>query len=304
MEAEIVNPATELPPMAPAPPSVPPPGGPTRPSPMPGSCPTCTGGLPPGPPSYVYALGRIEARFPRLSVEKEFAQVLGRGETKGKTDTETFHAVLSKSENRYLARQLCWVMTIEGLETYILTTRASMDIDLLVDSLRASPDRMDVDVIIGVKGPVAPSDVCNGLMLPIVACDQIYSFDRDTLLKAIPRPKGTTDDEFGKTTRDVFEQILQAADNAGATDEHRALNYAAVRFPGFYSKTFEKFAAGFGLTAINVRPSRLATTRKIVDVVFSYTNRQTWVTEQWFARFDVTEEFPFLVSPLAQYFER
>jgi len=252
----------------------------------------------------VYALGRIEARFPRLSVEKEFAQVLGRGETKGKTDTETFHAVLSKSENRYLARQLCWVMTIEGLETYILTTRASMDIDLLVDSLRASPDRMDVDVIIGVKGPVAPSDVCNGLMLPIVACDQIYSFDRDTLLKAIPRPKGTTDDEFGKTTRDVFEQILQAADNAGATDEHRALNYAAVRFPGFYSKTFEKFAAGFGLTAINVRPSRLATTRKIVDVVFSYTNRQTWVTEQWFARFDVTEEFPFLVSPLAQYFER
>ena len=41
-----------------------------------------------------------------------------------------------------------------------------------------------------------------------------------------------------------------------------------------------------------------------MDAVFSYTNRQTWATEQWFARIDVTEEFPFLVSPLAQYFER
>lgn len=299
METETVNSATDLPPMAPAPP-----GGATRPSPMPGSCPSCAGGLPEGPPSYVYALGRIEARFPRLSVEKEFAQVVGRGATKGKTDTEIFHAVLSKPENRYLARQLCWVMTIERLETYVLTTRASTDIDLLVDSLRASPDRMDVDVIIGVKGPVSPSDVCNGLMLPIVGCDQIYSFDRDTLLKAIPRPKGASDEDFGKVTRDVFEHILQTADNAGATDEHRALNYAAVRFPGFYSKTHEMFEAGFSLTAINVRPSRLATARKILDVVFAYTNRQTSVTEQWFARFDLTEEFPFLVSPLARYFER
>ena len=304
METETVNSSTELPPMSPAPPSVPPPGAQTRPSPMPGSCPTCAGGLPAGPPSYVYALGRIEARFPRLSVEKEFAQVVGRANTRGKTDTETFHSVLSKPENRYLARQVCWVMTIEGLETYILTTRAITDIDLLVESLRASPDRMDVDVVIGVKGPIAPSDFCNGLLLPIVGCDQIYSFDRDTLLKAIPRPKGATDEEFGKATREVFEQILQIADNAGAIDDHRALNYAAVRFPGFYSKTFEKFSNGFSLTAIDVRPSRLATARKIVDVVFSYTNRQTWVTEQWFARFDVTEEFPFLVSPLALYFER
>jgi len=34
-------------------------------------------------PSYVYAIGRIEPRFPRLSVEKELAQVTGRTETAG-----------------------------------------------------------------------------------------------------------------------------------------------------------------------------------------------------------------------------
>jgi hypothetical protein len=69
--------------------------------------------------AYVYALGRIEPRFPRLSVEKEYAQATGRAETAGLTDRQALQAVLSKPENRYLARQLCYVLTIEGLDTYI-----------------------------------------------------------------------------------------------------------------------------------------------------------------------------------------
>ena len=47
-------------------------------------CPTCASGAGSMPVSYVYAIGRIEARFPRLSVEKEFAQATGRAETAGK----------------------------------------------------------------------------------------------------------------------------------------------------------------------------------------------------------------------------
>src|SRR5713101_1473247 len=85
-------------------------------------CPTC--GTPGGvtvPPSYVYALGGIHPRFPRLSVEKEFAQAGGRAETANLTDRQTLRKVLE--ENRYLVRQLCWVMTIGGLETYILVPR-------------------------------------------------------------------------------------------------------------------------------------------------------------------------------------
>jgi hypothetical protein len=73
--------------------------------------------------SYVYALGQIEAHFPRLSVEKEVAQATGRAETAGKTDLQAFHQVLSARENRYLARQLCWILTIQALETYILQPR-------------------------------------------------------------------------------------------------------------------------------------------------------------------------------------
>ena len=41
--------------------------------------------------------------------------------------------------------------------------------------------------------------------------------------------------------------------------------------------------------------SRFSRTRKVVDVVFSYTNRNTDVVEKFFTRADVTEEFSFLV---------
>ena len=90
-------------------------------------------------PSYVYALGRVEARFPRLAVEKEFAQATGRADTARLTDRQALHAVLSQRQNRYLLHQLCWVLTIEGLETYILVPRNPADFDLLVEALRPAP---------------------------------------------------------------------------------------------------------------------------------------------------------------------
>ena len=102
-------------------------------------CPTCEGAAASTLVSYVYAIGRIEARFPRLSVEKEFAQATGRTETAGQTDLQAFYNVLSKPENRYLSRQMCWVLTIQGLETYILQPRDARDLDQLVETIRPQP---------------------------------------------------------------------------------------------------------------------------------------------------------------------
>ena len=277
----------------------------------PQACPTCgtaqaeNGGvLEPNPPPWVYAIGRIEPRFPRLSVEKEFAQATGRSDTKGLTDRQTLQSVLSKPENRYLARQLCWVMTIEGLETYILLPRDPADISLLVDALRANPTPTDLDVVVGAKGPIAPPEMCNGLMVPILAFDQIYSFDREALIKAIPRPEKAPQKEFAAAAGELFDRIMQMTDNAGATDEHRALNYVAVRYQAIYANAADAFARNESLTAVDVAPSPLSGTRKVVEVIFSYTNRNTDVVEKFFMRVDVTEEFPFLVTKLSPYYDR
>ena len=269
-------------------------------------CPTCGAGAGPngGDPSYVYALGRIEARFPSPAVEKEFAQATGRTKTTKQTDREAFHAVLSQRENRYLARQLCWVLTIQGLETYLLQPRDPADIDLLLGAVRPAPSLLNIDVVIGLLGPTAPPEMCNGLMVPIVAFDQIYSFDRGTLIDAIPRPEKTPAKEFKAAADELFDRVMQLTDNAGATDDHRALNYLAMRYPAIYTTVAEAYARNASLTGVEVHPSALSGTRKIVEVIFTFTNRNTDFTEKSFVRCDMTEEFPFLVTKMAPYYDR
>jgi len=174
----------------------------------------------------------------------------------------------------------------------------------LVESIRPRPSPADIDVIIGTRGPIAPPEFCNGLMVPIVAFDQIYSFDRDALIKAIPRPENMAEERYDAAAAEVFDRILQMTDNAGATEDHRALNYLAMRYPSIYAKAAEQFARDFSLTGVEVRPSPLSGTRRIVEVIFAYTNRGTDFTEKFAVRVDVTEEFPFLVTKLSPYYDR
>ena len=266
-------------------------------------CPTCTDGAT-STVSHVYALGQIEARFPRLAVEKEFAQIAGRSETAGSTDQQVLNKILARPENRYLARQMCWVLTIQGLETYLFQPRDSLDFERLIEAVRPRPKADDIDVIIGTRGPIAPPEMCNGLIAPIVVFDQIYSFDRTALIKAIPKPKKAADDQFEPAAEELFNRILVMTDNAGATDEHRALNYLAMRYPAIYAKAADAFAKDFALTRVEVSPSPMSSARTVMDVIFTYTNRDTDFAEKSFIRCDVTEEFPFLVTKLSPYYDR
>jgi hypothetical protein len=254
--------------------------------------------------SFIYAVGRIEPTFPSRGSENEYLQAVGRIETKGQTDFGAMRTALSKRENRYLVRQLCWVLRIEGLETYILTPRDPGDFEMLVDALRVPPRGTDIDLVVGMRGPLATAEMCNGLVVPIVLFDQIYSFDIDSLTKAIPRPEKADAKKFSAVAEELFNRMVQIADNVGATDEHRALNYLSVRYDSIYADAAEMHERDFSLSAVEVRLSRLSGTRKVVDVIFAYRNRNTDFIEKHFVRVDVTEEFPYLVNKLSPYYER
>jgi cyclic patellamide precursor peptide PatG len=261
------------------------------------------------PRQYIYAIGKIVYRFPNKSVEMELVQAIGRipeGETKSLTNLEVAHEVFTDPNNRYLARQICYILNIEGLETYILVPGDPLDIDRFAQALRPAPDVGDIDVIIGRRGPMASPEMCNGLVVPVVIVDQIYSFDRATLMKAIPKrkEKSANEDQFRKTADAVFSHLIQIADNAGAIDEHRALNYLAVRYDEIYHRTQLLQDENYSFIGIEVRPSLLSGTQKIVDVIFSYENRANRALQKWFCRVDVTNEWPYLVSPIREYFER
>ncbi|MGW1838595.1 cyanobactin maturation protease PatG family protein [Streptomyces sp. NPDC002067] len=291
-------------PAPPAPPAAPPPAA-TPPAPAEAAPPADAAPADkPPPPTFVYAVGQVEPRFGSVALEKEFAQAVGRTETAGQTDREALRSVLAERSARYLARQMCWVFTIEGFETYLLAPRDPADYDLLIDAVRPEADTHDVDVVIGLRGPTAPPEACNGLLLPIVAFDQLYSFDREELIKEIPRPKKQPEDKFRATAVELFDRIGQVADNAGATDEHRALNYLAVRYDAIYARAAEAHADEASLSGVEVRPSRLSGARTIMDVIFSFTHRRTDTTEKSFVRVDVTEEFPFLVTKLSPFYDR
>ena len=140
-------------------------------------------------------------------------------------------------------------------------------------------------------------------MVPIVAFDQLYSFERGALIKAIPRPEKIAARQFETVAMELFDRILQMTDNAGATDEHRALNYLVVRYPAIYALVAERYADDHALTGVEVRPSPLSGVRKIVEVIFAFTNRNTDVTQKYAVRVDVTGEFPFLVTKLSPYYD-
>jgi hypothetical protein len=76
-----------------------------------------------------------------------------------------------------------------------------------------------------------------------------------------------------------------------------------MRYPAIYDRAAEAYALDFSLTGVEVRPSPLSSTRKIVDVIFSYTNRNTDFKEKFYVRVDVTEEFPFLVTRMSPYYD-
>jgi hypothetical protein len=199
---------------------------------------------------------------------------------------------------------MCWVLTIQGLETYILHPRDPRDFDLLVDAIRPRPSPMDLDVVIGTRGPIVPAEYCNGLMVPIVVFEQMYSFDRESLIKAIPRPKEIKEAQFEAAATEVLDRILQMTDNAGATDADRAANYLAVRYKGIFDKGAEQFARDFALTKVETRPAALSGTRNLVDVIFVYTNRNTDFVEKFFVRVDATGLFPFIATKLLPYYDR
>ena len=284
-------------------------------------CATCGGGAPPSTAAvvsskdagagtvttsstWVYAIGRIEPRFARISVEKEFLQVVARSSRlKGLTDSQVRHHVLTNVENAYLLRQMCWVFSVQGQETYILSPRDPMDLRLLAASVRQDPGPGDLDIVIGSKGPVAPAEMCNGLQVPIVFFDQIYSFDRDALLAELPKREDADAKAVARAAGELFDRITLLASNQGRTSPNRALNYLAARDPELYHAVALAHAQDETLSAVDVRLSPLAGPREIFDVIFSFTNRRTAVISKQFVRVDVNDEFPFLVTKLSPYYD-
>ncbi|HVZ39308.1 MAG TPA: hypothetical protein VHI13_08535 [Candidatus Kapabacteria bacterium] len=277
----------------------------------------------PAAPGFIYAIGSLRTVEPTPGLSKEFGFAVSSLRN-WLPNGELPYEVLSQGQYLYIAREVCWVLQIDGsnsgasVDAYIVKPRSYVELYDMVSGLEpiSTSDRR-FDVIIGPRGPIAPVDYCAGLQLPLVVANHIYSFTETAFVAAIAERTGTDT----TTAKYIFEQFLDLGDNAGETDEHRALNYIILRYPDLYQMAVNMLrgvvsvqsSAADGaipidpyrscsLVEVSVHGANVQGVRRIVDVIFHYEYRETGEPVYWFCKVDVTGQFPFLVRPLARYY--
>lgn len=293
----------------------------------PGGICTCANGQSSSRP--IYVLGSVDILFPHQAVSEELqtlALALSHDypteQLQEPASNEELRSwqfrVFSKKEARYLARQMYWILKIEGHPAYYLSLRDLHDLDDLIKCLGRS-EKEDLDLFVG-SSSLIDIDTYPGISLPILSVDQIGSFRKDNLIewfktKANAPPPLAKRAAAGTNQYRIYEQKLdwlfkkleQNADNRGDTDELRALNYLAVRYRPLYELYAEIMMVrqGWSFDGVRVIRSRLSRgDKRLVDPVFTFRHKETGDVEQYFLRMDVSHLFPMVVHHLEEYFER
>lgn len=258
---------------------------------------------------FVFAIGRLYPTFPNKSIEQEYIYAYEEYKAEGPPNA-LFYQVLSQGHNLYIAKQVCWVLQIEGVDAYIVKPKSDVELYYFIASLKPENfGELKYDVIIGKRGPIAPADTCNGLQLPTVVCDLSYDF---TFNQFVANVQAAIPGIPIAVVQNMLQQMLQVSDNAGETDAHRAINYLTIRNKDIYTMAWQMQVptsqppyppGAYFLQNVNVIPANVQGNRSIVDVLFEYLARDTYEKFYWYVKVDVTGEFPFLASKqLAKYY--
>jgi hypothetical protein len=273
---------------------------------------------------YLYAIGTVTARFPSMDIEKEFMQAWGRaaGQTLTISDADKF-AVLGQGQNLYLARQMCWVFQSGDIDLFILRPRSHVELTDLVAALAPTPNQISFALVVGTVGGIAPAWMCNGVQLPLVSCEQVFSFTGAAFVNSIvaearndsvliqkitkslegQNPPVEVNDYLLGAANNAFSVLTLLSDNTGQTDEHRAINYLTFKSMALYKKEIEMELEGFRLNSVTAQPDPLARTRRIQDVILVFAKTDSQEVRRFFTRVDVTGQFPFMLNELSIFFD-
>ena len=271
-------------------------------------CPHCAAAPVPARAAWVYSIGRIFPRFPDLGVEKEVLQA-GSGAPVGALETDRLIAILKQDEFRYLARQLCWVLHNGESDTFVLSCRDDAEAERLVNRLPdAETSEHTIQVIIGSAGPGAADSACVATGLLAVTIDHHLTFTIDSFLDALAEAQhddendSAADGAFRAAARDLFARLTVRSGNRGMLDEHRALNYLALRYPALYRVAADAHRDDKMLVDVLARRTP-GTERRLVSVRLVFRGRRTDLLERYQCIVDVTDRFPFLSTSITQIYD-
>lgn len=262
-------------------------------------CPECSRASSGAPPAYLYAIGRLEARFPSLGIEREFQQRLAGLPAAEASGAKRIVMRRVLEANPYLAARMCYVLMVSGYPGYIVSPAGAYLRESLFSAISVQDNWC---AVIGKVGPMAGAGTCQGVMAPLALADQIYSFslaEWQTSLRA--RLEKTLESRkievstFETTAQELFARIVESTENLGVTDPHRALNFALMQHPGIFLAAAERVGRQV-LERIETRQIRGPGPRRVVAIILTFLDIATGVPERLFCRIDVTEEWPFVAG--------
>jgi cyclic patellamide precursor peptide PatG len=264
------------------------------------SCQTCGTTLPAataptGQSQPVLAWGKIRLTFPTESIEKQFAQVIGRHEGKGHTELELLKEVLEKPENRYLARLACWTLDIMDSPAYVLRPKDSTDYHLLVEALRPA-GRSSIDVVVGEITGFASSKDCNNQQLPLLVFETAYIFEKEQLIKQMSKPEKISAKDFEAVAQEVFERAMRPNKGTGL-DIPR--NFVFLFYDKVYGLAARKALAGAALVSVDVQPSPVSGPHRLATVCLKFRHRESDLTERYCCTVNWDGTFPYLADSLS-----
>jgi len=255
----------------------------------------------------VYGVGRLRGSFPSLGAEREY-QALTGADPQALVPVADLAQLLAAPDHRHLATQMCWVFESRlGTPGFVVVPRDREDLSLLVASLQ---DDDVLHVVVGSPATGGSPFACPvPTGLPAVWPEQFLSFRSDELIEAMPAPSaagGTTADEaaadaaakWRQVATTLFAWLTQRLDNAGISDQHRALNYLAVRYPAMYHLAYDQQRAGKVLIGLDARGAQ-GQERRAVVVRLTFRNPHTQVVERYHCQVDTHDVLPFVARPFA-----
>ena len=247
---------------------------------------------------YALPFGKLRMTYRDESIEKHFAQVLGRHDGKGRAELEILQEVLKKPENRYLARLGCWHLDIMDTPAYVVYPSGD-DYSLFIEALRPVKGST-FDVLVGEIAGVASFDECHGQQVPRLLVQTSYLIGKEHVVTESPKPEKMEEKRFESIAGDIFDRALQANKGVG-TDI--AKNYVFLFYLKTYTLAAQKISDGYTLLSVDAQPSKVNGPHHLTSICMNFRNRETDLTERYCCTVDQTGIFPYLADPWRQTYE-
>ncbi|TDO96715.1 hypothetical protein [Marinomonas balearica] len=247
-------------------------------------------------PSYLYALGRIQAQFPSSSVEKLYKEVAFQ-QFGPHAESKSLFEVLSMPEHLFLAKKMCWVLNIDGTDCYVLHAKTPALLNAFIKALQPNSTQQ-FEYVIAQLGGYASDHLCGGRIMRMAYVHQIQSSTVDDYCQVLSQQ---TDVELSKI-KPLFNSMLKFCRNEGNLPAQRALNYLSLKCTSLYKVFTAPMLAhnkeGIEFEQIEAISDVSSGERQVMTLIFSYLNPDSKRVEKQHINIDVTELYPFSCSEL------